>query len=68
MSGQSYALFGNQWHIMNPYAAGSQLTDLILQLLPEWTESKIDRWTFVNPIEFGVLSWILGAVYWSEPY
>jgi len=53
---------------MNPYASDSQLSDLILQLFPEWTESKIDRWTFVNPIEFGVLSWTLGAFYWSEPY
>ncbi len=43
-----------------------QLNDLILQLLPEWSRYKIDEWIFVNPIEFGVLSWTLGAFYWSE--
>jgi hypothetical protein len=53
--------------IMNNDAFATQIRDLILQLLQEGSRYKIDEWkTSMNPIEFGVLSWTLGAFYWGD--
>ncbi|HYI92403.1 MAG TPA: hypothetical protein VEX68_02570 [Bryobacteraceae bacterium] len=54
---------------MNNDASANQMSDLILQLLPDGSIFKIDEWkTSMNPIRFGVLSWTLGAFYWSERF
>lgn len=53
--------------IMNTDALATQIRDLILQLLGEGARYRVDEWkTSMNPVEFGVLSWTLGAFYWDE--
>lgn len=44
----------------------AQIREAILQLLQEGTRHRIEDWALMNPIEFGVLSWTIGAFYWSE--
>lgn len=44
----------------------SQISEVILQLLQEGTRHRIEDWALMNPIEFGVLSWTIGAFYWSQ--
>lgn len=53
---------------MNDLAFETQVRELILQLLPkDGSGCTTDEWkTCMNPVRFGVLSWTIGAFYWSE--
>ncbi|HYO83798.1 MAG TPA: hypothetical protein VES20_20515 [Bryobacteraceae bacterium] len=54
---------------MHNDAFTNQVRELVLQLLQESGRYNIDDWkTCLNPIEFGVLSWTLGAFYWGERF
>lgn len=50
-------------------AFASQILSFIQQLTNDDSKYQIDDWkTSMNPIQFGVLSWTLGAFYWSERF